>query len=118
MKKLAVLMIMMCTVTAFAQAPKPIFEKEGKLIRATYFHDNGEIAQQGTYYKGELHGEWVSFDLEGKKTAIANYENGKKVGKWFFWNDEKLTEVDYTDNRIANVVEWKEGNAVVLRQQP
>ena len=31
-----------------------------------------------------LQGTWLSFDVKGKKTAVGNYENGKKVGKWFF----------------------------------
>ncbi len=118
MKKFAMVLAFLVSVATFAQAPKPVFKKEGKTIQATYFHDNGEIAQTGTYLKGKLHGEWIAYNNKGQKTAIANYEHGQKIGKWFFWNEGKLTEVDYTNNGIAKVVEWKEADPVVLRQRP
>jgi antitoxin component YwqK of YwqJK toxin-antitoxin module len=32
---------------------------------------------------GKLQGEWISFDSNGNKTAMATYDNGQKSG-WFF----------------------------------
>ena len=86
-----------------AQNVKPTFEKQGELIKGTFYYDDGSVRQEGTYKDGKLHGEWVSYDQNGKKTALAQYEEGQKSGKWFFWNADKLTEVDYTSNRIADV---------------
>lgn len=79
----------------------------GDLIEVTYYHDNGEIAQTGFYKNEKPHGEWIAFDREGNKTALGKYTEGVKTGKWFFWNDETLSEVDYSENRIASVSYWK-----------
>ena len=35
-----------------------------------------------------------------------SYEKGKKVGKWFFRNYNKITEVDYENNLPIKVVNW------------
>ena len=44
---------------------------------------------------------------------MAEYNNGKKTGKWFFWNEDSLKEVNYEDNRIAKVTTWNNSNSVV-----
>jgi hypothetical protein len=31
--------------------------------------------------------------------------DGQKSGKWFFWNDTVLSEVDYSNNQIASKLE-------------
>ena len=51
----------------------------------------------------EVTGQWVSYNREGKKTAKAQYDNGAKIGTWFFWSSDKLTEVDYKDSRLTVV---------------
>lgn len=94
--------------------PKPTYEKEGKLIKATFYYDNGEVSQTGYYNKaGNLHGTWKSFDTDGKKIAVAQYNNGEKEGKWFFWSEETLKEVDYNNSEITNVSTWKITEPVV-----
>ena len=89
------------------------FKKNGNLIEATFYHENGEIAQKGVYKNGQLHGEWVAYDANGKKTAIGKYLNGQKVGKWFFWNGDVLSEVDFQESRIASVNHWKKEKGLV-----
>ena len=61
----------------------------------------------------KLQGEWKSYDVSGKKIAVGNYENGKKVGKWFFWNTNRLSEVDYSNSKIVGVNTWTNTNPVV-----
>lgn len=103
------------TIGAAAMAqegPEPKFEKEGDLIKGTFFYEDGTIRQQGTYKNGKLHGEWVAYDTEGKKQSLANYTEGKKTGKWFFWSSDKLTEIDYDNNQIAGVNTWKSDAAL------
>tara|TARA_R100000789_G_C2995253_1_gene147267 strand:+ start:717 stop:1082 length:366 start_codon:yes stop_codon:yes gene_type:complete len=95
---------------------KPKFEKQGELIKGTFYYEDGSVRQEGTYKDGRLHGEWISYDQNGEKTALANYENGKKSGKWFFWTENKLTEVDYQNSMIASVNSWKNENSIVDRQ--
>lgn len=97
----------------FAQEIEPEFTKTGDLVKGTYFFDNGEIQQEGTYKNGELHGEWIAYNTEGEKIAVGKYENGEKTGKWFFWNGDKLMEVDYSNNRITHVTGWKNGQTLV-----
>lgn len=104
MKKLLIMALMLVsgTVTFAQNTKKPVFEKKGDLVKATYYHENGEVAQTGHFTsKGKLQGEWTSFDVNGKKTAIGTYENGKKVGKWFFWKGDSLQEVDYATSKNA-----------------
>lgn len=90
-----------------AQDIEPSVENQGELIKGTFYYQDGSISQEGTYKDGKLHGQWVSYDQNGKKTALANYEDGRKTGKWFFWNSDQLTEVDYNNNKIAEVVNYK-----------
>ncbi|MGH1387242.1 toxin-antitoxin system YwqK family antitoxin [Kordia sp.] len=116
MKKLLLIAVFLVSgVTAFAQNnDKPTLEKKGDLVEATYYHENGAVAQTGFFtLQGKLQGEWKSFDTNGKKTAVGNYENGKKVGKWFFWNTNQLSEVDYSGSKVKNVNTWKRSTSVV-----
>ncbi len=93
----------------------PTLEKVGKMVKATYFHDNGEIAQTGFLKKGKLHGLWLMYDVNGKKIASGKYDLGKRTGKWFFWQGQSLKEVDFVDNKIVNVKNWNESEAVSVR---
>lgn len=115
MKNIILILTLVLGTSVMAQN-KPIFEKEGNLVKGTFFHDNGEIQQQGFYKNGKLHGEWVSYNAQGNKLAMAQYTNGIKTGKWFMWNKGVLTEVDYNANEIASVVEWSGKNTVVTSE--
>ncbi|MFL1894725.1 toxin-antitoxin system YwqK family antitoxin [Aquimarina sp. 2-A2] len=106
---------LLLTTTLFAQDVKPTFEKEGDLIKGTFYYENGEISQFGFYKDGKLHGKWISYNREGKKTAIGNYNQGVKSGKWFFWNNDNLSEVDYSKNQIASVINWGPKQNIVSR---
>ncbi|WP_370478845.1 nicotinic acid mononucleotide adenyltransferase [Tamlana flava] len=109
MKKLVILFAFLITVVSFAQKDQKRelkFNKDTNLIEVTYFHDNGVVSQTGFYTTdGKLQGEWLSFNTEGKKTVSGNYDNGKKVGKWFYYTNETVKEVDYNENVIASLKE-------------
>jgi antitoxin component YwqK of YwqJK toxin-antitoxin module len=116
MKKLS--LVILLAVPFFIMAQEKVREvtylNDKDLVMATYFHDNGEISQVGTYNTaGELHGKWESFDASGKRVALGTYLDGKKHGKWFFWNQDGLREVDFNLNSIASVSQWKEATAIV-----
>lgn len=108
MKKIMILGALVISGFTFAQAKKPVLEQEGNLVKATYYYDNGQIQQQGYFKEGKLEGSWVAFDEKGNKKSIGEYSNGEKTGKWFFWNDKSLSEVDYSNSRVANVKSWKQ----------
>ncbi len=118
MKKL----IAFCTLClvinfGFSQERKELkVNKDKSLVEAVYYHDNGSISQMGTYnLEGELHGKWMSFDEQGNKKSIGFFENGVKTGKWFFWSQDKLREVDFDNNTIASVQEWNNASQLVIR---
>lgn len=94
---------------------KKVFNQKGDLIEATFYYENGQVAQEGFYKDGKLHGEWIAYDQSGNKKAIGRYSEGIKTGKWFFWNGEELSEVDFQDSRIAAVSRWKIDEGLVSK---
>ena len=107
MKKLIVLFTLtVFSTAAYAQKEKELkLNKETNLIEATYYHDNGEVSQEGTFnLDRKLHGQWVSYDSEGEKISIGSYNNGVKTGKWVFWNEGVVKEVTFNDNVVASVI--------------
>lgn len=118
-KGILLLALLFVAVSTYAQADTNTkTEKKGDMTEVTYYYEDGSLQQQGTFNaEGKLHGTWTSFDVNGKKLMVGTYENNKKVGKWFFWTDGKLKEVDYLDSRIANVSEWKDKTKVAVRNK-
>ncbi|MBT8300726.1 MAG: nicotinic acid mononucleotide adenyltransferase [Maribacter sp.] len=116
-KSLFLLAILFVSAVSFAQKDKElILNEDTNLIEATYFHENGEISQQGTFnLAGKLHGEWLSFNDEGKKISVGSYDNGQKVGNWVFWSNDVLKEVNYDNNAIAGVVKTKNSTGIVSK---
>jgi antitoxin component YwqK of YwqJK toxin-antitoxin module len=107
-KKIFMLFAVLISMVSFAQQERELkVNDDTNLIEVTYYHDNGVVSQTGSYtLDGKLHGIWLSFDAEGNKSVSASYDNGKKVGKWFYWTDKTLTEVDYTKNMIVSINKW------------
>ena len=115
MKNLVLIVAILFSGVAMSQENKPTFEKQGEAIKGTFYHENGKVSQLGFYNKeGKLHGDWKAYDRTGKKVAMGQYTNGVKTGKWFFWSDEKLSEVNYTNNDIASVTTWSNKSDVVV----
>ena len=102
-KSILLLLALLFSVVSFAQQKRELkHNKETDLIEVVYYHDNGVVSQTGSYTAdGKLQGEWLSFNTEGNKLVSANYDNGKKVGKWIHWIDGKPKEVDYSKNVAA-----------------
>jgi antitoxin component YwqK of YwqJK toxin-antitoxin module len=113
---LSLIAIVLLTTVAIAQdVNKNSYILNGDVIEATLYHDNGAIAQTGFYSQdNKLTGEWVSYDLSGKKTAVAQYNNGEKVGTWYFFTNGDIKEVSYMDARIAKVVTWKSDKTQIV----
>lgn len=112
MKKVMIAAVLLVSGFSFAQEITPKFEVVDQMVKATYFHDNGVIKQQGMYLDGKLHGKWVAYNEDGTKQSLGEYSNGTKVGKWFFWSENTLNEVDFNDNRIAEVKRWSQETLV------
>ena len=114
MKKLMILAVVLFSGALFAQNAKPVLKHIRKKIKATYFHENGQVQQVGYFENGKLEGIWVSYDQEGNRIATGEYAQGVKTGKWLFWNDEQLAEVAYNANNISSVKNWSQ-EAVVTK---
>lgn len=120
MKIYITIAVFLCsTIAVFAQKkPDLKLNKETNLIEATYYYENGVVSQEGTFtVEGKLNGKWESFDTDGKKVASGYYTNGVKTGKWFFWTADKLKEVDYTNNAIVSVSEWRNKSDIALKNK-
>jgi antitoxin component YwqK of YwqJK toxin-antitoxin module len=98
---------------------KNSYVKNGDQIEAIIYHDNGVVAQTGNYTSdNKLEGEWISFDNEGNKTAVANYSNGIKVGTWLFYQGSQMKEVTYTNTSIAEVKTYAITGTRVVTNKP
>ena len=104
------------TAVSAQDLKSPLFQVDGELISATYYHENGEVSQKGTFNKdGALVGFWTSYDNNGNKLSQGYYENGTKSGKWFFWSEDTFKEVDFQDSKITNVIEWDGKSEIALK---
>ncbi len=105
------------TMLSFAQQRKELKRNDDtNLIEATYYHDNGEVSQKGTFdLAGKLHGEWISFNEAGEKTSKGSYAKGVRTGKWYFWTDGNLKEVEFSDNKIASVINKERKSSIVTK---
>lgn len=116
-KTILLLAILLVSIGAFAQTkPEMKLNKETNLIEATYFHEDGAVSQKGTFnLEKKLHGEWTSFNTDGKIISVGSYDNGIKTGKWQFWSNNILKEVQYSNNAIAGVNETENTEGIVSR---
>ena len=103
MKSIATLIFLFVISISHAQEVNPIYEKEGDLVKATYYFEDGAIKEQGFFKNGKLTGTWISYNEQGQKTMIGQYKAGMKVGKWFAWSPTSLKEISYANNTIVAV---------------
>lgn len=116
MKKLLITIVLVSlSVTMYAQENKVLtLNEETNLIEAKIYHDTGKLAQTGSYtLDGLLQGEWISYDTSGVKTAVANYNKGRKEGTWLFYTGDILKEVTYKDSKILAVNTWNRDSRIV-----
>ncbi len=106
MKNILIITAFIFTAAVSAQNITPKLEAHGDLVKATYYFENGQVKQAGFFKDGKLEGQWASFDTNGNKKSIGEYNSGQKVGKWVFFGDKLLSEVDYSNSRVASVRNW------------
>ncbi|CAI8185355.1 MAG: Uncharacterised protein [Formosa sp. Hel1_33_131] len=108
MKKYILIALVFVGANAFSQSTiQPQLEVKGDVTVATYFYDNGTVQQEGAFnVNGKLDGLWTSYDFTGNKLSQGTYQDGIKTGKWFFWTENTLKEVDFVDSIISSVNEW------------
>ncbi len=94
----------MVSAVIFSQ-DKPKLESLDDQVIATYYYENGNVKQVGSFVDGKLEGKWISYTEDGNIQTIALYRDGKKHGKWQYFESTFVTkEVDYKNNNIVQVV--------------
>ena len=61
----------------------------------TYYHDNGERAEQAQVKNGLLHGELSIWNEEGVQVCEAEYQEGIKHGKVTLWYDNGVKKSEF-----------------------
>jgi len=100
-----ILFLIFISSTALAQEKKnKKIEQIGDLYEVTIYYDNGQILQHGFLSKhNKLHASWESFNKDGSRKCVATYDNGVKVGTWFYYDKGKKTKVIYDKNKIVHI---------------
>jgi len=100
-----ILFLFFVNTNLFAQEDKNIkIEQVGDLYKVTTYYENGQIMQQGFLSKeNKLHASWVSFNENGSRKCVATYDNGIKIGTWFYFDKKIKTKVIYQNNKIVRV---------------
>ena len=62
------------------------------------FYPDGTPWSQSVYIKGMLNGPTVTFHENGKRNYLGEYTDGKRSGKWTFWDTSGVVkeEIDYS----------------------
>ena len=102
------------SLTVFSQVKNQKIVPIGDLFEVTIYYNNGNIMQKGFLNKdNKLHASWESFFENGDRKCVATYDNGIKVGVWYYWDLEgKKTKVTYENNKVISTEE------VVLEKEP
>jgi antitoxin component YwqK of YwqJK toxin-antitoxin module len=114
MKNIITICMLSIATIGFTQEKEPTYKAEGDLVKATYYYEDGSVKTQGFFKDKKITGEWTRFDTDGNKTQLAFYNNGKKVGKWFIWSKDSLKEINYENNSIASVNDWRQESKVAF----
>lgn len=107
MRKYMIIGAVLISGMFFAQTIEPKLEAVNQKVKATYYFENGAVQQEGFFKDGKLDGQWISYDVNGNKKSIGEYNKGVKCGKWFFWNEATLTEVEFSKSKIESIQNWK-----------
>ena len=76
------------------------------IVEVEIMHDNGKTYQKGFLMNNMLHGRWESYNVKGELVVLGHFIRGKKTGKWIFWDDDKLTEVNFKNNKVLSHHSW------------
>jgi antitoxin component YwqK of YwqJK toxin-antitoxin module len=73
MKNLMILSLLLFGFIAMAQDKNVSKEIVNNTVVSTYFYENGQVAQKGSFKDGKLHGSWVAYDENGKNIETPGY---------------------------------------------
>lgn len=107
------LLLLASATMAVAQAAdkgKTVYtEQNDGTVKMVRTHDNGQVAEEGTYLNGRPEGRWQTWDANGNKTAEINYREGKRHGEFRIYdrNNGTVTELAYANGQLTNTDRWR-----------
>lgn len=96
------------------------FGKDGKIINAFTYNDNGLMMSEGIVNEAGIHtGKWKDFFPNGKVQAEGLVIDNRRSGLWKFYNiSEKIEQTGYYNNgRPDGVWKWYYDNGLLRREE-
>lgn len=78
------------------------------LQKVTWYHDNGQVAEQGFYLDGKKHGIWANYSELGKLYSTVTWNKDKKDGDCAIMheNGKVKYQIIYSENKKVKVAEF------------
>jgi antitoxin component YwqK of YwqJK toxin-antitoxin module len=80
-----------------AQQEKVVSQEENT-PEIVIYGDNGNQLNEGYIKNNKLHGYWAGFNKKDNTLSFGKYDQGEKVGKWYFWSEGNLRRVNYNNS--------------------
>ncbi len=75
-----------------------IFPQEKITQEIVIYGDNANQLNERYIKNNKLHGYWAGYNKQDKTLSFGKYDQGKKVGKWYFWSEGNLRRVNYNNS--------------------
>ncbi len=96
------------------------FGKDGKVINAIIYNDNGVKISEGIVDEaGNHNGKWKDFYPDGKIQAEGQFTDNRRSGQWKFYNAAQKVEQTggYNNGRPDGLWKWYYENGALLREE-
>lgn len=87
----------------------------GERIRSIVYHQNGEVSEKGWFVADKPDGVWKQYDQSGSLLARAQFNEGKREGKWSIRNtaDGTMMRLLYRDSKLVHGEQIDENGLLV-----
>ncbi|MGE0786979.1 MAG: toxin-antitoxin system YwqK family antitoxin [Sandaracinaceae bacterium] len=84
------------TYTAGGSLSHDIEYANGTYVRFAQYHDNGQLAYEQRYVRGQIDGEERGFYPDGSRMYVIHHAMGRDVGHWVHWFANGQVQLDQT----------------------
>lgn len=93
---------------------KAFWAGEGRVEMASY-HENGRLAERGSFVAGKPDGLWKQYDAEGRLLSRVRFVRGERQGRCLVTNHDGSARfrLRYENNRLVHGVELDTNGEVV-----
>ena len=75
-----------------------VVSQEENTPEIVIYGDNGNQLNEGYIKNNKLHGYWAGYNKQDNTLSYGKYDQGEKVGKWYFWSEGNLRRVNYNNS--------------------